>query len=459
MLTFTHKTTIIQIETNIKQHKTPIRRYTKHMNINLLHPADQLVMMMNRIYHYGMTTTSGGNLSILDDNGDVWITPGSVDKGNLTRSDMVCIKKDGTIVGNHKPSSEYPFHLQIYKTRSDIKAVLHAHPPALVAFSIVRKIPNTLLSPNSFVGCGKIAIAEYGLPGSQDLGNKIAKEFAEGCDIAVLENHGVVVGSDSLFNAFNAFENLDFCARLQINAAIIGTPRYLKEEEIQLKYTKNHLSMDEFVRNTITSAEKAARRDMCNIIHRAYDQGLVNSIQGSFSVRLDEERFLISPYNIDRKYVDVEDIVCIKRDMREAGKIPSRSIKIHDEIYRQHPEIHSIIIAHPPYIMSYAVTEEDLDSKSIPESYILMRDIPKVGYSEFYQDPVKSAQIFDQSTPIVMVKNDCIAVTGDSLLNAFDRLEVAEYSAKALVFAKNLGNMVPISEEQIEEIKDAFHLK
>ena len=232
------------------------------MNINLLHPADQLVMMMDRIYNYGMTTTSGGNLSILDDNGDVWITPGSVDKGNLTRGDMVCIKPDGTIVGSHKPSSEYPFHLQIYKTRSDIKSVLHAHPPALVAFSIVRKIPNTLLSPNSFVGCGRIAMAEYGLPGSQDLGDKIAREFAKGCDIAVLENHGVVVGSDSLFNAFKAFENLDFCARLEINAAIIGTPRYLKEEEIQLKYTKNHINMDEFVRKNITSAEKAARRDM-----------------------------------------------------------------------------------------------------------------------------------------------------------------------------------------------------
>ena len=67
------------------------------MNINLLHPADQLVMMMDRIYHYGMTTTSGGNLSILDDNGDVWITPGSVDKGSLTRNDIVCIKKEGTI--------------------------------------------------------------------------------------------------------------------------------------------------------------------------------------------------------------------------------------------------------------------------------------------------------------------------------------------------------------------------
>ena len=269
----------------------------------------------------------------------------------------------------------------------------------------------------------------------------------------------MVVGSDSLFNAFKAFENLDFCARLEINAAIIGTPRYLKEEEIQLKYTKNHINMDEFVRKNITSAEKAARRDMCSIIHRAYDQGLVNATQGSFSVRLDDERFLISPYNVDRKYVDVEDMVCIKRDMKEAGKVPSRSIRIHEEIYKLHPEVNSIIIAHPPYIMAYAVTDEVLDSKSIPESYILMRDIPKAGYSEFYQDPGKSAQMFNESTPIVMVNNDCVAVTGSSLLNAFDRLEVAEYSAKALVFSKNLGTMVPISGEQIDEIKDAFHLK
>ena len=61
------------------------------MNMNFIHPADQLVMMMDRIYSYGMTTTSGGNLSIRDENGDVWITPGSIDKGNLTRKDMVCL--------------------------------------------------------------------------------------------------------------------------------------------------------------------------------------------------------------------------------------------------------------------------------------------------------------------------------------------------------------------------------
>jgi L-fuculose-phosphate aldolase len=66
---------------------------------------------MERIYGYRMTTTSGGNLSLLDDNGDIWITPAGVDKGSLTRFDIVCVKPDGTIAGNHKPSSEYPFHI------------------------------------------------------------------------------------------------------------------------------------------------------------------------------------------------------------------------------------------------------------------------------------------------------------------------------------------------------------
>jgi L-fuculose-phosphate aldolase len=55
------------------------------MDISLMHPADQIVMIMNRIYRHGMTTTSGGNLSILDENGDLWISPGGIDKGSLTR--------------------------------------------------------------------------------------------------------------------------------------------------------------------------------------------------------------------------------------------------------------------------------------------------------------------------------------------------------------------------------------
>ena len=87
------------------------------MNLNVLHPAEQLTQMIKRVYDQRLTTTSGGNLSIKDENGDMWITPASIDKGTLTKEDMVCIKKDGTIVGRHRPSSEYPFHQKIYETR------------------------------------------------------------------------------------------------------------------------------------------------------------------------------------------------------------------------------------------------------------------------------------------------------------------------------------------------------
>ena len=108
---------------------------------DLVHPRDAIMQTMDRIYRYRMTTTSGGNLSIRDDNGDVWISPARIDKGSLTRNDIVCVRSDGTVDGPHRPSSEYPFHRAIYDARPDITAIVHAHPVALVAFSICRQVP------------------------------------------------------------------------------------------------------------------------------------------------------------------------------------------------------------------------------------------------------------------------------------------------------------------------------
>ena len=94
------------------------------MKFEYLHPADQLVQIMDRIYRNGMTTTSGGNLSILDDNGDIWITPSGIDKGTLKGGDICCVKCDGTVQGPYKPSVELPFHASVFRKHPDIKAVL-----------------------------------------------------------------------------------------------------------------------------------------------------------------------------------------------------------------------------------------------------------------------------------------------------------------------------------------------
>lgn len=423
-----------------------------------MHPADQIVMIMERIYGYGMTTTSGGNLSILDDNGDIWITPKGIDKGSLTRQDIIRIKQDGTIDGIHEPSSELPFHERIYQKRPDIKAVIHAHPPALVSFSIIRKVPNIKLIPDACLICGEIGIAKYAVPGSKELGKNIAAEFEKGYRTVMLENHGVVVGSGDLFKAFMAFETLDFTARLEIESNKIGKPIALTDKQIKISKHKQDIKMNEFISQQFSSEERNARREMCQLIHRAYNQKLFTSTQGTFSQRLDDNSFLITPYGIDRKYLDVSDIVKIKDGWKESGKEPSRSVMLHKSIYEKHPDINSVIIAHPPNVMTFAVTDQRFETKTIPESYIMLRNIPKLPFGISFMQPEMTADSFSRETPIVLVENDCIIVTGDTLLNAFDRLEVAEYSAKAILLASSIGELVVINDDEISDLKKAFNL-
>ncbi|MFS0724625.1 class II aldolase/adducin family protein [Paenibacillus sp. 1P07SE] len=428
------------------------------MRFDLLPPADQLIWMMDRIYQYGMTTMSGGNLSLIDDAGDLWITPAGVDKGTLTRKDMVCVHRDGTVTGLHRPSSELPFHQMIYRARPDLRAVVHAHPPALVSFSMARRIPDTRLLPYEGQICGTIGMADYALPGSEELGANIAARFAAGSQAVMLENHGVVVGGSDLFEAFRRFETLDFCARLEINARRLGEPRLLGPGSFDLAHAADVPPMPKFAPKGCTTTEREARREICTLVKRSYAQRLFTSTQGTFSQRVDGERFVITPYDMDRHYLEPEDLVAIHDGAREQGKRPSRSVHLHRLIYEQHPHVQSIIIAHPPGIMAYAVTDTPFDSRTIPESYILLRRCPKLPFDAVYAQPETTAAVFAPDTPIALVENNCVIVTGQSLLQAFDRLEVAEYSAKAMIAARELGEIVPIDDAEIEELKTAFKL-
>jgi L-fuculose-phosphate aldolase len=427
------------------------------MNLELLTPAQRIVMIMERIYADGMTTTSGGNLSILEENGDIWITPRAVDKGTLRPEDVVQVKPDGKVIGKHSPSVELPFHQQTYRGRPDMRAIVHAHPPALIAFSLVRKLPDTSLVPDAPSICGELGMAEYGLPGSDDLGEKIARVFARGCNTVMLENHGVVTGAASLSKAFMAFETLDFCARLEIDASRIGRPTGLSPERIQLWRSEQGVEMGEFGPRGDASGERQARREICDLVHRACDQQLFTSTQGTLSRRLDEKSFLITPDRMDRKYLEADDLVRVENGRREAGKTPSRSVLLHQHVYLRHPHVNSIISASPPSIMAFAVTGEHFESRTIPESYIVLRHVARLPFGATFIEPEKAAATFTQGTPLAMVDNDCVIATGSNSINAFDRLEVAEYSARALIACRSIGAVVMIDDAQAAEIDRAFN--
>ena len=425
----------------------------------LMHPTEQINVIIGRIYRSGMTTTSGGNISIKDESGDIWITPSGVDKGALTARDIVCVRRDGTISGPHKPSSEYPFHKAIYDARPELTAVIHAHPPGLVAFSIARQVPNTNIVPQARYICGEIGYAPYGCPGSQDLGAKIAEVFQDSRYKAVImENHGVVLGGTDLMDAYQRFETLEFCCRTIINAGKLGTVNSLTDEQIEAYQTSFPKNISHFMDVSYPSDERALRSDMVRIIRRACDQGLMISTYGTVSVRWRNDDFLITPRDVARWDIAPGDIVQIRNGMAEAGKMPSRSVALHQRIFQLNPQINSIISTQPINLMAHAVSGTKFDVRTIPESWIFLQDVPSIPFGTLYDEGDEVARMFN-SNRVILVENDCVFVTGDKLLNTFDYLEVAEFSANSLVMASSIGPLQPMGDKEIDELRVVFNVK
>ena len=427
------------------------------MKFDLLHPRDQLVDIMNRIYDNGMTTLSGGNLSIRDENNEMWITPAAVDKGKLTPQDIMCVSEDGQSEGPHRPSSEYPFHRAIYDQRPDLRAIVHAHPPALVSFSIAREIPDTSIIPQAQRVCGPVGYAPYALTGSQQLGDNIAATFAEGYNVVLLENHGIVCAGGSLLEAFQRLETLDFCARTLMQAKGLGQVNTLTEEQLAPFDTRKN-RLPEFTPSSHSSRERELRQQLVEIIHRAYDRQLMISTEGVASTRVDEHSFLITPTGLDRRNLEVEDLVLVQNGQREKGKLPSRSVRLHQKIYDQQPDIHCVILAQSPSAMAFAISGGHFDTRTIPESYVLLRSIPRIAHGTQYSAPGTIAAAVSMQTPVLLIENDSVLVTGQHILQAFDRLEVAEYSARALIDTAAIGPLVPIGAEDISALESAFAL-
>ncbi len=239
------------------------------MKLYLLHPRDQIVHFMNRIYNNGMTTLYGGNFSIRDENGDTWITPAGIDKGKLQPSDIMCVKKDGTVVGKNKVSSEYPFHCWIYKKRPDLNAIVHAHSPALVSFSIMRQISDTNIIPQANHICGKVGYAPYALPSSEQLGENIANTFfdhrqdrlpefeiekhssrerelrkeivdiiSHNNSVLLIKNECILLAGGSILEAFDQLEVTDFIVRSIIDMQSIGNLVPIGKDEVDKLYAR-----------------------------------------------------------------------------------------------------------------------------------------------------------------------------------------------------------------------------
>jgi len=214
--------------------------------------------------------------------------------------------------------------------------------------------------------------------------------------------------------------------------------------------------MESFEPPAAMSLEKELRRQLCAFIRRGCRQRLLISTEGSFSVRINDDSFLITPSQKDRETLDIDDFVLVCGEQSEGGKNPSRATLAHQAIFRKHPKINAIVFAHPVNATAFSITHAAFDARTIPESYIFLRDVQRVPYGIQYESSDRIADYVSHETPAAILENDGVLITGTTVLDAFDRLEVLESTAEAVINSRAIGSVAPMPDSVIEELTAAF---
>jgi len=186
-----------------------------------------------RLYNKGFAAANDGNISVRIGENEVLCTPTMQSKGFLKPDDICTIDMTGKqIAGRKKRSSEALLHLEIYRQRSDIKSVVHCHPPHATAFAVAREpIPQCVL-PEVEVFLGDVPITKYETPGGQAFADTIIP-FVKKCNVMILANHGTVSFGEDVEKAYWWTEILDAYCRILMLARQLGHVSYLDQQKSQ----------------------------------------------------------------------------------------------------------------------------------------------------------------------------------------------------------------------------------
>ena len=193
----------------------------------------QICAIGQRMYTRGLVVAAEGNLSARLDTERILVTPAGCCKGDLAPEDLLIIDLNGkTLGGSQRPSSEMQMHLLYYRSRSDVRAICHAHPPTATGFATAGRALEEAVLPEVVVCLGKIPLAPYGTPGTWELCAGL-EPLVHHYDAILLENHGVVTCGPDLVTAFQRMETVEHFARVMLTAEALGGPHLLPRTEVQ----------------------------------------------------------------------------------------------------------------------------------------------------------------------------------------------------------------------------------
>lgn len=192
-----------------------------------------IVEVGRRLYMKGLVAASDGNISARIGNDRIVATPTGLSKGYMSPEMMITLNMDGKkLCGTLKPSSELKMHLEVYRQRPDVLAVVHAHPPVATAFAVAGKALDSPVLPEIILTVGTVPLAAYGTPSTEEVPASI-RPFLEKHDALLLKNHGALTLGTDLFNALYKMESVEHFALISLYAELLGGKQELSPGEVK----------------------------------------------------------------------------------------------------------------------------------------------------------------------------------------------------------------------------------
>ena len=193
----------------------------------------EIVEAGRRMYARGYVASNDGNISARLDESRILTTPKSVSKGFMTPDMMVIVDYEGTkLSGDRDASSELPMHLEIYRNRPDVNAVVHAHPPIATGFAVAGIPLTRAVLAEVVTTLGSIPIAEYGTPSTAELPAAVRK-YIKAHDGMLLANHGAVTCGPNVMAAYYKMETIEHFAKISLVARLLGGENLISRDEVE----------------------------------------------------------------------------------------------------------------------------------------------------------------------------------------------------------------------------------
>ena len=185
-----------------------------------------------RMYDKNLVSATDGNISIRLDDDEYLVTPSGVSKGFMQPEDIVIANGVGEkLSGAGKVSSEFFTHLTAYEERPDVKAVVHAHPPKAIGFTLAEQSLTELLLPEVVFAVGGIPTTEYATPASKE-GAVVIRELIRESDALLLDRHGAITVGNDVMDAYFKMEKIEHAAESILTAKLLGSTKTLTSDQM-----------------------------------------------------------------------------------------------------------------------------------------------------------------------------------------------------------------------------------